>query len=221
MVLKKEIIFPVFLNCIQYITDSFWVNIFEDLAYGITPYGSYISKSFLCCNYKDKEFNYKIDKTDPNKLYQDVYSLLKNKLGVLSISDKIKKKNDFLNIQQYLKESRQQWSQIRKKNVKDMLIEKYVLKMGNLHQLSLKQSKNLNYIIFIAMIFKIITIKDIIYENGEIMDINYIKFKHGQIILEKDIFEFEATRKYVLLDKKLMSDYWEKYITALKKIKTT
>ena len=76
MVLKKEIIFPVFLNCIQYITDSFWVNIFEDLAYGITPYGSYISKSFLCCNYKDKEFSYKIERKEPEQLYNDVLFLL-------------------------------------------------------------------------------------------------------------------------------------------------
>jgi DNA polymerase III epsilon subunit-like protein len=70
------------------------------------------------------------------------------------------------------------------------------------------------------MIFKIITIKDILYENGEITNINHIKFLPGQIILEKNIFEYEATRKYVLLDKKLMSDIWEKYILFLKKLKT-
>jgi hypothetical protein len=220
MVLKREIVYPVFLNCVQYIPDSFWINVFEDLAYGITPYGSYISKNFICCNYKDKEFSYKIDKTDPQKLYQDIYSLLKNKLGLLSNLDKIKKKNEFFNIEQSLKESRQQWSHIRKKNVKDMLIEKYVLKMSEKYQLSHKQSKHLNYIIFIAMIFKIITVKDILYENGEITNINHIKFLPGQIILEKNIFEYEATRKYVLLDKKLMSDIWEKYILFLKKLKT-
>jgi hypothetical protein len=220
MVLKKEIIHPFFLNCIQHIIDPFWINVFEDLAYGITPYGTYISKNFICCNYKDKEFSYKIDKSDHQKLYEDIYDLLKNKLGLLSNLDKIKKKNEFFNIEQSLKVGRQNWSSIRKKNVKDMLIEKYVLKMSSLYQLSQHQSKHLNYIIFIAMIFKIITIKDILYENGEIININHIRFLPRQIILEKNIFEYEATRKYVLVDKKLMSDYWYKYILFLKKGRT-
>ena len=86
---KKEIIYPVFLECCQYTNDIFWENIFEDLAYGKTPYGTYISKDFLCCNYKDKEFSYKIEKKPSNQLYSDIYGLLHKKLGLLSQRDKI------------------------------------------------------------------------------------------------------------------------------------
>ena len=35
--------------------------IFEDLAYGKTPYGAYFNKDFLCCSFKGKEFSYKLD----------------------------------------------------------------------------------------------------------------------------------------------------------------
>ena len=47
MPIKKEIVYPVFLECCEFSVDSFWENIFEDLAYGKTPYGTYINKNFL------------------------------------------------------------------------------------------------------------------------------------------------------------------------------
>jgi hypothetical protein len=62
MLVKKEIIYPIFLECCQYADDTFWENIFEDLAYGKSPYGTYISKDFLCCGYKKKSLVTKLRK---------------------------------------------------------------------------------------------------------------------------------------------------------------
>ena len=56
-----ELIYPFFIDCCKYTDDIFWKFVFEDLAYGKTPYGIYLTKNFLCCNYKGKEFSYKID----------------------------------------------------------------------------------------------------------------------------------------------------------------
>ena len=101
MPIKKEIVYPIFLECCQYTTDIFWENVFEDLSYGKTPYGTYITKDFLCCNYKDKEFSYKIEKNkDTEQLYNDIFNLLSKKLGLLSQRDKIKKKIDFCKLLQ-------------------------------------------------------------------------------------------------------------------------
>ena len=66
MPIKREIVYPIFLECCQFTDDKFWENVFEDLAYGKTPYGTYISKDFLCCSYKKKEFSYKIEKKLPH-----------------------------------------------------------------------------------------------------------------------------------------------------------
>ena len=95
MTVKKDILYPMFLDCMELIDDKFWENVFEDLAYGKPPYGTYISKDSLCCNYKDKEFIYKIEKKNPKQLYSDIYSLLSKKLGILSKQDKLMKKIDF------------------------------------------------------------------------------------------------------------------------------
>jgi len=215
---KKEIIYPIFLECCQYTNDIFWENIFEELAYGKTPYGTYISKDFLCCNYKDKEFSYKIEKKKSCQLYNDIYSLLYKKLGLLSPRDKMRKKIDFYNIEEEIKESRKNWTSIRKKNIKDLLIENYVIDMKNKYSLSVKQSKYLLSVIFIAMIFKVITVKDIKYENGKIENIEGIEIEKKKINLRRDIYNIDSTiNRCIIIDSNLMSDNWNKYIGSIKK----
>lgn len=219
MPIKKEIIYPIFLECCNLIDDTFWKNVFEDLAYGKCPYGTYITKDFFCCNYKNKEFSYKIEKKDPMQLYNDIYELLVKKLGLLSHKDKIKKKIDFTLLEDEIKENRKSWSNIRKKNIKDLLIENYVIDMKNKFSLTVKQARNLLSLIFIGMVFKVITVKDIIYEDGIIKNINGISFKNKEIILEKDIYVFDITRTpFILIEKKIMSDMWEKYLESLRKL---
>jgi hypothetical protein len=219
MTVKKEIIYPIFLECCELIDDTFWKNVFEDLAYGKCPYGTYINKDFFCCNYKNKEFSYKIERKDPEQLYNDIHLLLSKKLGLLSYKDKIKKKIDFNNIEEEIKECRKSWSNIRKKNIKDLLIENYVIDMKNKYSLTIKKARNLLSIIFIGMVFKIITVKDIIYENGSIQNINGISFKTNEIILERDIYSFQLnTTPYILIEKKVMADTWEKYLENIRKL---
>jgi hypothetical protein len=215
--MKREIIYPIFLECSELSCDTFWKNIFEDLAYGQTPYGTYISKGFFCCSYKNKEFSYKIEKNDVQELFSDIQELCK-RVGILSYEDKIQKKIDFKNAESDMKGIRMKWCSIRKKNLKDFLIENYVIRMKKEYNLDYKQAKYLNYVIFIAMIFKIITIKDIEYEEGEIKNIQGISFAPKKIILDKDIYSYDGRKCLLVEDRKFMSDNWEKYLATLKKL---
>ena len=219
MPVKKEIIYPIFLECCEFSEDTFWKNVFEDLSYGKCPYGTYITKDFFCCNYKNKEFSYKIEKKEPEILYNDIYELLSKKLGLLSHKDKIKKKIDFSILEDEIKENRKNWSNIRKKNIKDLLIENYVIEMKKKYSLSIKQSRELLSSIFIGMVFKVITVKDIDYSDGIIKNIDGISFKKKQIIFERDIYDFDINiTPYIIVDKKSMSDNWEKYLELLRKL---
>lgn len=218
MVIKKEIIYPVFLECCEFVTDTFWDNIFEDLAYGKTPYGTYINKNFLCCSYKNKEFSYKIERKNPKELYEDIYNLLTKKLGILSHKEKIKKRVDFHETESRIKECRQEWANIRKKNIKDLLVERYVIDMKNKHSLTIKQAKYLLSVIFIAIVFKVITSKDIEYDNGKIQNIDGIEFTKKKIIIKRNIYDIDVSfSPEIFTDKKEMSDNWEKYLTTLRK----
>jgi len=220
MVIKKEIIYPFFLECCVLATDSFWKNVFEDLAYGKSPYGTYINKNFLCCSYKNKEFSYKIERKDPKTIYQNIYTLLTQKLGILSYVEKIKKRTDFHIEENRIKKHREEWSNIRKKNIKDLLIERYVIDMKDKYSLSLKQSKYLLSVIFLTIMFKVITSKDIKYSDGKIQNIDGIDFSDGKINIKRDIYNLSIDfSPEIFLDKKVMSDNWEKYLSILRKQK--
>jgi hypothetical protein len=219
MPIKREIIYPIFLECCQFTDDKFWENVFEDLAYGKTPYGTYISKDFLCCSYKKKEFSYKIEKKLPKDVYNDVYDLLTNKLGLLSPLEKSKKRKIFKDIEEDITESRKNWNDIKKKNIKELLIELYVARMKNKHSLTLKQARYLLSIIFVGMIFKVITNKDVDYKNGKIENIDGIEISHKKIDVKKDLYNLDNNfTTTIILDKNLMYDNWEKYLKELKKI---
>lgn len=221
MPISKEIIYPIFLECCQFSTDTFWENIFEDLAYGKTPYGTYISKDFLCCSYKDKEFSYKIERKNPEQIYNEVYNLLTKKIGILSNKEKAMKRVDFHKIEDQIKEGRKKWNSIRKKNVKDLLIENFVITMKNKHNLSIKQTRYLLSIIFIAMVFKVITAKDIDYRDGKIHNIEGIDFVNKNVVMRKNVYNIDISfAPYIMMDKKLMSDNWDKYLEKLQKIST-
>ena len=219
MPIKKEILYPFFLDCLPYINDVFWENIFEDLSYVKTTFGTYINKDFLCCNYKDKEFSYKIEKKDSETLYNDIYYLLGKKLEILSLKDKTNKQIDFQNIENEIKEGRKNWSNIRKKNIKDLLIEKFVLDMKKKYSLTFKQTQKLLSSIYIGLIFKVFTVKDIEYDDGVIKGISGITFSNKSFKLEKSVYDNDIEfRKCIIVDKNSMSDTWEKYLTNLRKL---
>ena len=220
MTIKKEIIYPVFFECCKFTNDTFWVNIFEDLAYGKPPYGTYINKNFLCCSYKNKEFSYKIERKNPECLYNDIYKLLTKKLEILSNKEKLKKRIDFHKTKTKIREFRQDWVNIRKKNIKDLLIELYIADMKKKYSLTIKQSKYLLSIIFVAIIFKVINNKDIKYSDGKIQHIDGIEFDKKKIIIKPDIYNIDINfSPEIEIEKKVMSDNWEKYLSDLRKNK--
>ncbi len=216
---KREIAYPVFLEACQYTEDAYWENIFEELAYGKAPYGTYISKDFLCCSYKRKEFSYKLEKKDAKTVFEDVYNLLTNKLGLLSQREKLDKRKAFSECEDTIKDSRQTWMGIKKKNIKELLIELYVVRMKKKHSLSLKQSRHLLSIITVALCFKVLTGDDICYKDGQIASIEGIDFLNKQVVIKRNLYSLETSfAPNIMLDKKLMADSWEKYLKDLRKL---
>ncbi len=218
MPLKKEIVYPIFLECCPYATDTFWENVFEDLAYGKTPYGTYISKDFLCCSYRKKDFSYKIERKEAKQVHDEVYHLLMTKLGLFSPQERVRQKKAFDDLESNMRFSRNSWSSIRKKSIKELLIELFVTKMKNKYSLSLKQSRYLLSAIFMAMVFKVITSDDIEYENGGIQAIDGINFSEGHVVITRDLYDLNvSTIPKLALEKKRMSDNWTKYLKELRR----
>ena len=218
MKFRLELVYPFFIKCCQYTDDLFWQFIFEDLAYGKSPYGTYITKNFLCCNYKNKEFSYKINsKKDPQIIYEDIYNLLKNKFGLLSEKDRKNKRDLFNNTNQDAsKKITINWKNIKKKNIKNIIIENYVIEKKKQHNLSYYKSIYLLSIIIIGLIFKNITTNNIEFNNGEITNINNIYISDKKINIQNMSYNTTKLKPQIIIEKKKnMYNIWNKFINTL------
>ena len=210
---KRNLVYPFLLKCCDLIDDIFWRNIFEDLAYGYSPIGTFIYKDFLTCVLKGKECSYKITEKDPEILYNEIYSLLYDKIGILS---SIQQHNKKILLDNHYTDNDNNWSTIRKKNTKEFLIEKYVLKMKDKYNLTIQQSKLLLTMIFLGIIFKTLTNKNIYYSNGEIESIDFIDFSEGEVNYTKDLISsLPEDTKIPLSSKRFVTEDWIPYIDQI------
>lgn len=213
---KDEIVYPVFLKCCNLCENNFWRNIFIDLSKSLTPYGTYISKDYFCCSYKNKEFSYKIDESlEPEVIFNDVTSLLKNKLKLRSLNEKI---HQLENLRNNNKNDKLNWNSIRKKSSRKLLIEKFIIEKSKQYNLKLKQQKNLLNLIYYFILIKSINYKDIIFEGKKIVEIPGIKFSNKTIEIEehlKKIFVSENSNK---IQNNIMKSNWDKYLRDIHKL---
>ena len=142
------------------------------------------------------------------------------KLGILSKKEKVIKRVTFHEVESRIKKHREEWGNIRKKNIKDILIERYVSDVKQKYSLSVKQAKRLLSIIFMAIVFKVITSDDIDYHDGKIHNIKGFKYTRSNIVFNRQLYDTNANISPVCeQDTKKMSDNWEKYLINLRKIK--
>ena len=67
------ILYPIFLKCCTYLTDPFWIYLFEDLAYEKCPYGIIIRDDCLYSIQKNKEFTYHFANKDPKIIVNELF----------------------------------------------------------------------------------------------------------------------------------------------------
>lgn len=208
---KKDLLYPIILDCCKHADDIFWDNIFEDLAYGKPPYGTYINKNFLCCNQKNKEFVYKIEEKDTIVLYTEIYDILTTKLGILSQKEKLSKKSS-LNIDS----SNKTWYDIKKKNTRELLIEMYIIRMRKAYTISLKDCRYLLSVIMIGLILKILSNDDITCTEGEIINIKGIHFTNRIVWIDFSLYDIKHPCVHTVPEESpTMIEEWYKYLKTL------
>ncbi len=214
---RRELIYPIILQCCSYAKDTYWENILEDIAYGRAPYHTYITNDNLTSSAKNGEFsiNLAVADSSPEELCSKICNTLREKVGIMSRMERIQSKEKFNSHESRLHRSQDNWSMIKKKNLKDLLVENYIVRMKEKHDLSVAEARKALSLIFVAMVFKVITQKDIHYYDGKIHDIEGISFSDKRIILEREIYNTEKDHSVqLIMEKNLMSSYWDKYRNA-------
>lgn len=190
MPLKREVLYPLFLKCVPFVqNDLFWKETFEDLAYGVAYGGSYITKGVLCSKVKGKEFVYKFIDKEPERVCVDVMRLFKEKLNIMSKNERKAMIDEMEELEQGLKQLRfVEWSEIKKKSLKDILFQNYVIRMKYQYELRDVQVKKLYNTINLGLLLKSIKNTDITYVDGEIQEIRGFHFAKGKYRVDMDIY---------------------------------
>jgi len=182
---RKEIIYPIFIKVSQLCKDAFWMYLYDDLAYGVCPYGSYIDTNTMSIisRLKGKQFNFVFVNQDPQYIYITLTELFSSKLNLYSKVEFLHQRaefNTFLNL------SYNAWKDIKKTNIKNILLQNFILRLKKQYHFTISQSKKILSIVNMAFLFKLITPTDIVYDSEKcvITDICGLDFNH---ILERSI----------------------------------
>lgn len=210
----RVLVYPCFLACTEYTEDEYWKNIFEDLAFGITPQGAYISKNYIISNTKNKEFVYKINNeaADAETIFLDIYNLFSEKLGIKSVQEIEDYKNS-IDSSELVFDS---WNSIKKKSIRDSIILNYVVRNSTEYELSRAKSKELLNTINLGILLKFISNKHIRYEEGEIKKIVGFEFDKGHFTFNKTT-EFTPNILEYNKYKISLTDAWVKFTDLLLK----
>ena len=215
---KKTLKYPVFLELSLREEKTFWVNIFENLAYGKAPHGCYITSSdFLVCNTKSKSFTYYLNSTDKDlaTIGKEVFNLLSQKMNILSQSDKMAKLQHFDDVKRQLRESVNcdNWANIKRKKWKDIMLEFYIIKESKKYKLTVGETRYLLATVFVLFIFKKIVSGDVDFKKGKILMIRNLKLSKGAWTIQKNDSYILPKSEIFVKKKKLLKDRWEKYKT--------
>ena len=209
--MKKEIIHPIFLKLASSMEDTFWKYIYEDLSYGKCPYGIYLQNDYICCFIKGKEFSYRIVETKEDVM-EEIHNLLKKRAGILSDKEKIQQKEDFFQKKSIQKKN------INKKFLRENLIQNFILKKGKQYNIKLEHQKNLISFLYIAFLFKSITINDIHFENSEIVSIDGIEFTDNKISIQKRLLQDNVQQTSINEEEKKITliQCWNQFLIDMK-----
>jgi hypothetical protein len=212
-----EIVHPLFERCSDFTDDKFWKKTFSDLAKCKTPNGVYIYKGSLRLKGKPVDSITFAETDDCFQTFHNIYKFLSTTCGILSPDDKIKQRHDFESIEQ---ENKNNWVDIKRKKVKDLMIESFAVKMKQIYLLSLKQTRCLISSICMGLLFKSISASNIILENGSIKNIDGISFRERRIFFDLELYNTDIeeegdTSVRGELQRKYMIEYWVKYLSDL------
>lgn len=211
----RVIHYPIFLSCRDCTSDPFWKEIFKNLAYGDTPRGIYFKDNTIYSITKKKEFNYCFGDKDAQTIYQDVYALLNGLYGLRSKGDLSRKREIFEEFQKVnsTRRSEDLWTKIKRKSLRDNLIQDYVLDSKRAYKLPKKEVMKLYFYATVGCVFKLFSGADICLKGGYIQSIEGVELSEGKVRIHRR-FEEPPIKKEAGKTIYLYS-LWESYLKTL------
>lgn len=211
----REIHHPIFLASRDCTQNIFWRKVFENLAYRDAPRGIYFKDQTLYSVTKKKEFNYSFAEKSSEVIYNDIYDLFTRVYGLKSKSDMTKKKELFDQFTQTnsTRRSEDTWNRIKKKSLKENLIQDYVIECEKIYDLPKDQTQKLYFYISVGLVFKVFTAADIHMKGGAISSVDGIDLEDGNVYITRHFKEPRIKKQ--TLSGVYLYDLWDAHIQSI------
>lgn len=155
-------------------------------------------------------FSVNLINRDPQELFCDVTELLRNRAGVMPISEHVAASGHDA---ESALTSHENWNEIRKKTVRMQLFELFVLESRATYNLSWDQAVRFLSLIQLYNVCKIISAKDVSYRHGKIVSVDGISLFEGGFRFDRPfegsvIDDLDHKRKDSV--GRTVSDLWKK-----------
>lgn len=221
----KKIIHPIFMECSELTLDPYWKQIFEECAKGKFPTGSSIDNTGSTIYIKTQKtkgnsrsfLTYKLS-DNVETIFVDLKEMFQKHLLHKSKQDRLLIAEEIQDICRDLREVYNgDWKDIRKKNIKEPIIRRFILSLQEKYSLSIRETEDLTNTLDLGFSFNWIPNDAVVYKDQEIKEITILHF------CEKTrTFQLEETEKAIKREYKpkvhKLSDLWDKH---LKKPKNT
>ena len=190
-------------KCASNISDKFWKQFFEELSIGKCSGNVCIDKNTLYCSNKKVSMVIQNNKSI-QELTNDIYKFITTNTEISSNEDNAKK------LKEIETQKKTKYLSIKNKNNKDIMIINYVINMRTKYKMNWKNTSSLLSLINDGFLYKIQTLDDIKYKDGNILKINGIKYNKLTGQFENEYLEScikTSKEKNILLS----SDGWVRY----------
>jgi hypothetical protein len=202
---EKNVIFDDIFKCSLIEHNKDWKQLFNDMARNICPKGiSIMDGTIKCNNSKKGSISYCFSDKTPENNINNIKEMLENYVNidkniVNNYFDKVKENTNTII----------EWKKIRRKNIKEVLLQNYSIKLATENSLCSKQVyKHLYNALFIN---KTHNSNDITVSKGIITNICDFKIENGLIINNREeVKEIEKNKKKSNIN--ILHMLWEHYI---------
>jgi hypothetical protein len=219
---KNVVCYPIFLQCCEHTKDEFWKNIFESMSYGNCPSCIYISKDTIYSSNKKKPFSFIIPKDKQSiEVFKEVKELLMKNTSLCSVADTREKREKLMKkVNKDDITDTTSWTEIRKKNTKEILIIKFVIRMKSKYGLTWDTTRHLYRLIQVGFLCKTQTSRDVHLEKKRIESIDGIKYDSNKKRFYNEYInnEIQPEKEDDDSDTKYLYYYWNKYVIQVSKM---
>jgi hypothetical protein len=206
---EKNVIFEEIYKCSLIEDNKEWKQLLNDMARNICPKGITVTENttIKCNNSKKGNISYIFANKLPEENLKNIKELLKNFVNIDKniLIDFFKKVHQ--NTDEYI-----EWKKIRKKNIKEILLQNYSIDFSSKNSLCSKYV----YRCFYNALFldKTHTSNDIEFENNKIKNICDFEVENGILFNNREyVKESEKNKKKEI--ENVLHNLWEAYILTL------